>query len=81
MVPAKVKLGQAVLDLNLPAWLVVRLRLSSTVANSGTFFYLYPNFLDCAICRCDSRCGTFDTLRLTQLFFCIIRKLLGNTTT
>lgn len=34
MVPAKVKLGQAVLDLNLPAWLVVRLRLSSTVAKS-----------------------------------------------
>lgn len=30
MVPAKVKLGQAVLDLSLPAWLVVRLRLSST---------------------------------------------------
>ena len=42
MVPAKVKLGQAVLDLNLPAWLVVRLRLSSTVANPGTFFIFTP---------------------------------------
>ena len=39
MVPAKVKLGQAVLDLNLPAWLVVRLRLSATTPKSGKLFY------------------------------------------
>ena len=35
MVPVKVKLGDAILNLNLPAWLALRLKLSNTVAKTG----------------------------------------------
>ena len=47
MVPVKVKLGDAILNLNLPAWLALRLKLSNTVAKTGetvvfTFLILKP---------------------------------------
>ena len=35
MVPVKIKLGDAILNLNLPAWLALRLKLSNTVAKTG----------------------------------------------
>ena len=40
MVPVKVKLGDAILNLNLPAWLALRLKLSNTVAKTGKTFIL-----------------------------------------
>ena len=47
MVPVKVKLGDAILNLNLPAWLALRLKLSNTVAKTGetkSFPKLRQNF-------------------------------------
>ena len=41
MVPVKVKLGDAILNLNLPAWLALRLKLSNTVAKTGKFIFLF----------------------------------------